>query len=106
MDRKTKHKLRCLLLSLLDEDMDTHEPGFLTPAKAAKEAAKQDQLVNTARAKVAEFESRAPRVTAPAPGAPPPAHFAPQDSSPADAPSAHRALHASSDFYDDVENFK
>ena len=85
MDRKIKHKLRGFLLSLLEED--THEPEVLTPAKAAKEAAKQDQLVNAARARVAEFESRASLVTAPASGAPPPAQFfAPQDSSPADAP--------------------
>ncbi|CAN6285275.1 unnamed protein product [Urochloa humidicola] len=45
MDRNAKHKLRALSLSLLEEDQEIHVPRLLTPEKAAKEAAKEDQLV-------------------------------------------------------------
>ncbi|CAN6301866.1 unnamed protein product [Urochloa humidicola] len=71
MDRNAKHKLRALSLSLLEEDQEIHVPSLLTPAKAAKEAAKEDQLVNAARAKMAESVSRALLLTTPAPGSAP-----------------------------------
>lgn len=97
MDKSIKHKLRNVSLSLLEEDNDIYEAGVVTPAKAAKEAAKEELIVNAARAKMAEFASRAQLGAAPVPGAyapavggsPPPTQaFAPQDSSPAPTPSA------------------
>ncbi|CAN6321027.1 unnamed protein product, partial [Urochloa humidicola] len=71
MDRNAKHKLRALSLSLLEEDQEIHVPRLLTPEKAAKEAAKEDQLVNAARAKMAESVSHALLLTTPAPGSAP-----------------------------------
>lgn len=102
MDKSIKHKLRVLSLSPLEEDENIHGAEVLTPVKAAKEAAKEDMLVNAARAKMAKFLSRAPLGAAPLPppGAyapavgcspPPTQDFTPQESSPAHAPSAQQA---------------